>query len=75
MTLAPSQGMLKLLGDEIAIVITERMSSVTASVATKTRKGAGIRLPSTARMPRVKAMSVAVGTAQPRAVGPRLHAR
>lgn len=36
---------------------------------TKTRSSIGMRSPSSAMMPSVKAMSVAVGTAQPAAVG------
>ena len=51
------------------------MSSTTARAATKTRKPGGMRWPSKARTPRAKATSVAVGTDQPGAVGPRLSAR
>ena len=41
------------------------ISSATASVDRNTRTPLGTRLPSSAMMPKAKAMSVAVGTPQP----------
>ena len=50
-------------------------SSITASAVRNTRKPGGTREPSSASAPSENAMSVAVGTAQPRGASPpRIHA-
>ena len=49
---------------------TASRSSTIASAVTKMRSPSGARLPSRARTPRAKAMSVAIGTPQPRAAVP-----